>query len=56
MAADIYISKGKVPETLVSPEDEGVVYQAKANTFLLKLDKVGRYLVEDGKCITVEHR
>jgi hypothetical protein len=51
---DILIREGQVPETLEAPEAKGVVYEAKPNTFLLKLDRVAKYLVEDGKQITVE--
>jgi hypothetical protein len=51
---DIVIYEGEVPETLESPEAQGVLYEAKRNTFLLKLNTVARYLVEDGKQITVD--
>ncbi len=53
-APDIVISEGQVPDTLEAPEAKGVVYEAKPNTFLLKLDRIAKYLVEDGQRITVE--
>lgn len=51
---DIRISTGVVPDALVDPTGKGVLYQASANQFLLNMDGVARYLVQNGDEIIVE--
>jgi hypothetical protein len=51
---DCHISFGNVPRKLPQPEAEGAAYEASGRRFLLKIENVGRYLVEDGNRITIE--
>ena len=53
-AADIQIEFGSVPEELESPVTKGVIYQAAPTQFHLRMDRVARYLVTDGRHILVE--
>ncbi len=50
----VHIRLGAVPDALENPTGEGVLYQASADQFLLKLDDVARYLVQNGNEIIVE--
>lgn len=50
----VHIRLGAVPETLAEPTGQGVLYQAGVNQFLLKLDHVARYLVQNGNEITIQ--
>ena len=52
--ADVRISTGVVPDALENPTGKGVLYQASANQFLLNMDGVARYLVQNGNEIIVE--
>lgn len=52
--ANVSIELGRTPESLHNPSGEGVLYQAKPNQFLLKIDGIASYLVEEGKRITVQ--
>ena len=45
---------GGVPEALENPTGQGVLYQATADQFLLKLDGVARYLVQNGDEIIIQ--
>lgn len=51
---DVIIRYGIVPEELSPPRNEGVLYQATENQFLLKLNGIGRYLVQGGREIIVD--
>jgi len=50
----IRVCYGATPAALENPTGRGVLYQASANQFLLKLDSVARYLVCNGNEIVVE--
>jgi len=50
---DCIIDFGDVPEKLIKPDKTGGVYQSGDKQFLLKVENVGRYLIENGKTITV---
>lgn len=50
----ITIRYGAVPADLVDPVGRGVLYQATANQFLLKMDGIARYLVRNGNEIVVQ--
>ena len=52
--ADCLISYGTVPQKLNRPESVGGVYQMKDQQFLLKIEHVGRYLIQNGDKITIE--
>ncbi len=51
---DVSIRIGTVPESLESPSKRGVLYQAGENQFLLRVDRVARYLVPGGTEITIQ--
>ncbi len=53
-APDVTIRYGTVPETLPGAAMIRVCAQARPGQFLLTLDNVAKYLVEDGTCITIE--
>ena len=53
-AADVKISYGENPAALTDPRGRGVLYQAKKDDFLFRLDTVGSYRVQLGKKITIE--
>jgi hypothetical protein len=46
----------KVPECLEKPEKEGLRYQLKEKEFLLKLDTVADYHVQEGTTISIQKR
>lgn len=52
--ADVVIRHGAVPTALENATGKGVLYQATANQFLLNLNDVARYLVQNGNEIIVE--
>ena len=51
---DCLISFGSVPKKLANPDNAGGVYQSRGRHFLLKIDHVGRYLIENGEKITID--
>lgn len=51
---DCTINFGEVPVNLSNPDKIGGVYQTQGNQFLLKIEKVGRYLIENGNAITID--
>jgi hypothetical protein len=51
---DVVIRYGPVPATLEGATGKGVLYQATSNRFLLAMDGVARYLVQDGNEIIVQ--
>jgi len=53
-APDVIIRLGATPTTLENPTKQSVLYQAKPNHFLLTLDQIARFWVQDGKQITIE--
>jgi hypothetical protein len=52
-AADVVIEYGNTPETLANPRFKGVRFQASHQTFLLTVDSIARYYVENGARITI---
>lgn len=51
---EVVIEAGSVPESLENPEAVGVRFQAKPGQFLLKVDRIAKYLVSAGCKIMVE--
>ncbi len=51
---DCVISFGSVPPNLNNPDAVGGVYQFKGQQFILRIEHVGRYLIENGDKITIE--
>lgn len=51
---DVIIRFGKVPLALPEPHGQGVVYQASPGQFLLHLEQIARYLVQNGNAICIE--
>ena len=52
--ADVRIRVGPVPEGLERPVVRGVMFEAEANRILLNVRGTARFLIEDGREITVE--
>ena len=52
--ADVTIRVGSVPDRLDNPSGKGIIYQATHNQFLLNMDEIARYLVQNGNEIIVE--
>ncbi len=52
--ADVTIRHGAVSADLEKVSSKGVVYQASENQFLLKMDDIARYLVQNGNEIVIE--
>lgn len=50
----VNIRIGSVPQELDDPLGKGAVYQASANQFLLKMDNIARYLVQNGNEIIID--
>jgi hypothetical protein len=50
---DLVIAYGNVPETLTNPPFKGVRFQAGNGEFLLRVDGVARYFVQNGCRITI---
>ena len=50
---DCTINFGDVPEKLTNPDKTGGVYQTSGAQFLLKVENVGRFLIENGNSITI---
>lgn len=53
-AADVYIDLGNVPGQLSNPLNKGVLFQANENEFLLHVNDLASFFVENGAHITVE--
>jgi hypothetical protein len=51
---DVLIREGSVPEALENPKTVGVRFQAKPGHFLLKVDNTAKYLVSEGRRVTIE--
>lgn len=51
---DVWIKIGCVPDHLPNPIGSGVLYEASQDDFLLILDTVAKYRVQNGKYITIE--
>jgi hypothetical protein len=51
---DVLIREGSVPEALENPKSFGVRFQAKPGLFLLKVDNIAKYLVSEGRQVTIE--
>jgi hypothetical protein len=52
--ADVRIRLGHAPLELIQPQAQGECYQVTRTQLLLKIDRVGRYLVSNGNDIVVE--
>ena len=52
--SNVWIKIGKVPDHLPLPAGSGVLYEASQDDFLLRLNNVAKYRVQNGKNITVE--
>lgn len=50
----IHIRLGTAPEQLDNPVKQGILYQASANRFLLCMDHIARYLVQNGNEIIIQ--
>lgn len=50
----VSVRYGDVPRTLAVPVQQGALYQAVENRFLLKLDGIARYLVQNGDEIIID--
>jgi hypothetical protein len=50
---DVVITYGKAPEALTNPRFKGVRFQAGPGEFLLRVDGVARYYVQDGRSIII---
>ncbi|MEI6260106.1 MAG: hypothetical protein WCR46_09390 [Deltaproteobacteria bacterium] len=50
---DVAIMYGKTPDALANPQFKGMRFQAGNGKFLLRVDGVGHYYVQDGRCITI---
>ncbi|MBN2613955.1 MAG: hypothetical protein JXB00_20525 [Bacteroidales bacterium] len=51
---DIIIREGVIPEAITNPLNKGVLFQAGAEEFLLKVDGLAKFYVQKGETITVE--
>jgi len=51
--ADVVIAYGTTPEAVTDPIIKGVRYQAAPGEFLLRVDNVARFYVQDGSRITI---
>ena len=51
---DFVIRLGKAPAALANPQQRGVCYEAQPGQLLIWLDGVARFLVTDGRTITVD--
>jgi hypothetical protein len=51
---DVNIQFGPVPEYLQNAEDQGVLFQATTDRFLLKLDHIAHFLVQSGDKIIIQ--
>lgn len=52
-APDVVITYGITPDTLTNPHVKGVRFQAAPGEFLLQVDNVARFHVQDGSRITI---
>ncbi len=52
--ADVHIRLGDVPEKLIDPVEEGVLYSVASGTFLLSMPGIARYLARDGCEIIIQ--
>jgi hypothetical protein len=52
--ADVFIHLGEVPESLPDAVNRGVLFQSSETGFLLLVERVARYLVLNGREITVQ--
>lgn len=50
----VSIRRGEVPMTMEDAKASGVLYQAKPNQFLLRIDGIARFMVSDGKEIVIK--
>jgi hypothetical protein len=51
---DLVICRGTVPHELEHAQEQGSIYQISGEHLLLNIERVGRYLVSEGRAITVE--
>ncbi|NCJ08053.1 hypothetical protein GS597_16365 [Synechococcales cyanobacterium C] len=50
---DVVVRYGDIPTSLKNPQVQGVLYEAQSNQFLLKLENVAYYLVQNGNEIVI---
>lgn len=50
----VSVRYGEVPRTLAEPVQQGALYQAGENQFLLNLDNIARFLVQNGDEIIID--
>lgn len=53
VVADVVIAYGEAPNALTDPLIKGIRYQAAPGEFLLRVDNVARFYVQDGNRITI---
>jgi hypothetical protein len=53
LVPDVVIEYGSTPSALANPQTKGVYYQAAPEEFLLRVDSVANYFVQDGNHITI---
>jgi len=51
---DVFIKFGKTPQSLTDPLFSGVRFQTNGHEFLLTVDKIARYYVQNGNSITID--
>jgi len=51
---DVHIVRGTVPESLENADGKGVLYEAAADEFLLRMPDIARYLVRNGNEIVID--
>jgi len=51
---DVHIRYGVVPENLEKPTAKGVLYQARPNQFLLRLEKIAAFLISNGSEVQIQ--
>jgi hypothetical protein len=52
--ADVQIRFGAVPENLEGAVAKGVLYQARPNHFLLRMDKIAAFLISNGREVLID--
>ncbi|MFC2086799.1 hypothetical protein ACFLSA_01360 [Bacteroidota bacterium] len=54
--ADVEILFEDVPSSISKTEENGIVYEANENEFLMKLEKIAYYYVKDGEKISIQKK
>jgi len=53
-APDLIVRQGAVPDALPAPSASGPAWQRSGGDFLLRVPRVGRFMISDGRSITVD--